>query len=139
MKDSNDQLLTHLVHLQRELEKANIPLILGGGMSLYVRMQYLNVAKSSRYPFTIETRSTNDLDLFLSADLIVDAEKVLKLREIIGALGYVVDSNAKNFQFIKETEMYGSRRQVRVELLATPPANELEDKVEQMTGAIFGL
>ena len=126
----NDQLLSPLIELQRALEKAKIPLILGGGMSLYIRMQHLPSEPSRRYPFAIETRSTNDLDLFLGADLIVDAAKVTKLREIIAALGYAVDPNARNFQFVKEVEVYGSRRQVRVELLSAPPSATTMDKVE---------
>jgi hypothetical protein len=126
----NDQLLAHLIELQRELEKEKIPLILGGGMSLYVRMQYLRATAPDRYPFSVETRSTNDLDLFLASALIVDAEKVEKLREIIVRLAYTVDPNAKNFQFVKEVEIYGGRRQVRVELLAAPPSETQMDKVD---------
>lgn len=128
--NSNDQLLAHLIELQQELERSKIPLILGGGMSLYVRMQYLRSEPSTRYPFGVETRSTNDLDFFLTSDLIVDAAKVSKLRDIIGALGYAVDPNAKNFQFTKTIEIYGASRQVRVELLAAPPVEEEKGKVD---------
>ncbi len=129
-RNPNDQLLARLVEFQRELEKEKIPLILGGGMSLYVRMQYLRAEVSVRYPFAIETRSTNDLDLFLASSLIADAEKVEKLREIITRLSYTVDSNAKNFQFVKEVEIYGSRHQVRIELLAAPPTEAQMSKVD---------
>lgn len=56
--DSNDQLLAQLLELHSELEAAKIPLILGGGMSLYLRLQYLGRQTSPNYPFAIETRST---------------------------------------------------------------------------------
>lgn len=126
---TNDQLLSQLIELQQELEKAKISMILGGGMSLYLRLEYLRVAPSPGYPFAIETRSTNDLDLFLTSDLIVNSKKIERLREILGELGYRVDPKAKNFQFVKEIVVFGQRRQVRIDLLAAPPAEADRRKV----------
>jgi hypothetical protein len=127
---ANDQLLAQLLELHSELEKAHLPLILGGGMSLYLRIQYLRTPSSPHYPFSIETRSTNDLDLFLTSDLIVNPTKIEQLRKILLRLGYVVDPKAKNFQFMKDMEIFGSRRQVRVDLLAAPPSDADSGKVE---------
>lgn len=127
---SNDQLLAQLLELQSELEKAKLPLILGGGMSLYLRLQYLGRKPSPNYPFAIETRSTNDLDLFLTSDLIVNAGKIDQLREILLRLGYVADPKANNFQFMKDMTVFGSRRQVRVDLLSAPPTDADTSKVE---------
>ncbi len=70
--DENDPLVRHLAELAVELDADNIPIILGGGMSLYLRQKFLS-GRAPRYPFDVAARSTADLDLFLSSRLIADA------------------------------------------------------------------
>lgn len=119
----NDPLVVQLAELAKALDAENIPVILGGGMSLYLRRIYLS-AITPRYPFVIPARSTGDLDLFLSAGLIVDAQKVRALRGIIGRLGYSVLPEARNFQFGKRVLVCGQERTVKIDLLAAPPRSE---------------
>lgn len=101
-----------------------------GGLSLYVRRTYLGTESGGRYPFDVEARATNDLDLFLSSELIVDREKVETIKQALAILGYCVDPNAKNFQFLKEVDLLGQKRTVKVDLLSAPPADTDLDKVE---------
>lgn len=117
----NDQLLTHLLELQAKLVQHEISVILGGGMSLYIRHSYVRPQPSPRYPFEITSRSTNDLDLFLSSKLIVDAEKVGTLKDTLKDSDYRINPKAKNFQFIKDVKLGGQDRVIKIDLLAAPP------------------
>lgn len=121
MTSENDPLLEHLLELGKKLDAVNIPIILGGGMSLYLRLKDRK-EPTERYPFVPPTRSTNDLDLFLSSKLIVDAGQVNQLRQILGELEYAVSPQAKNFQFVKVVKVFGEDREVKVDLLTAPPA-----------------
>lgn len=82
----------------------------------------MNGGRSPRYPFTVPARSTDDLDLFLSPRLIVDAGKIDGLKRVLAGLGYQVRPEARNFQFSKTVNIYGQPRDVKVDLLAAPPA-----------------
>ncbi|MCX5785539.1 MAG: hypothetical protein NTX59_07605 [Elusimicrobia bacterium] len=119
----NDPLVYHLAELARELDTENIPIILGGGMCLYLRQKFLSV-RNPRYPFDLPARSTADLDIFLSSRLIIDAGKIESLRRVIGHLGYNVLPEAKNFQFAKKIMLYGQERTIKIDLLAAPPRDE---------------
>lgn len=119
----NDPLVACLAELAVELDRENIPVILGGGMSQYLRGK-LDGARSARYPFAVPARSTADLDIFLSSQLIVDAGKIGGLRRIIFRLGYEVLPQARNFQFAKAVSPYGQERTVKIDLLSAPPACE---------------
>lgn len=121
--DDNDPLLRHLAELAAELDAENIPVILGGGMSLYIRQKFLS-GRLPRYPFDLAARSTADLDLFLSSRLIIDAIKIESLRQVIGRLGYQVLPQARNFQFAKKITLYGQEGMIKIDLLAAPPRDE---------------
>lgn len=117
-------LIHELIELQRKFHKKEIPLILGGGMSLFIRSWFLNSQQSSRYPFLIEARSTNDLDLFMSSEVIISKAHFENMKEIFNNLGYEVNPEAKYFQFVKEVDVKGSVQDVGVDLLAAPPKDE---------------
>ena len=121
--DDHDPLVHHLAELAKGLDTENIPIILGGGMSLYLRQKFLS-GRNPRYPFDLPARSTADLDIFLSSRLIADAGKIESLRRVIGHLGYSVVPEAKNFQFAKKIMLYGQERTIKIDLLAAPPRGE---------------
>ena len=50
--DENDPLVHQLGELAAELDAENIPVILGGGMSLYLRQKFLS-RRVPRYPFDL--------------------------------------------------------------------------------------
>ena len=126
--DDNDPLVHHLAELAKGLDTENIPIILGGGMSLYLRQKFMS-RQTARYPFDLLARSTADLDIFLSSGLIVDAGKIDALRNTIDRLGYQVVPNARNFQFEKTVMLYGQERIIKIDLLAAPPREEDMDLV----------
>ena len=125
----HEPLLRQLLELVKELDTADIPIILGGGMSLYLRQRYLS-SRTPRYPFDVVARSTEDLDLFLSAQLIADAGKIESLKQVIARLHYSVIPEARNFQFAKEVDLFGQKCKVKIDLLAAPPQGADKSKVE---------
>lgn len=112
---TNDTLVEAAVELANELGRHDIPLILGGGLSLYIRTKYLQKKRSPRYKSQIITRSTKDIDVFLTGDLIIDTEKVEALRDTLTSLGYL--PKTPYFQFEKEIR---SQQKVSVDILSSP-------------------
>lgn len=97
---TNDILIESLKELAIELEKRNIPLILGGGLSLYIRTIFLKKNRSPRYRNQIFQRSTKDIDIFLTSEMVIDSQKMEGMRDAINALGY--SAKTKYFQFQKD-------------------------------------
>jgi len=129
MSDDNDPLVHHLLELCIELDKDDVSIVLGGGMSLYLRLKFAS-ARTPRYPFDVPVRSTADLDVFLSSRLIVDRPKIESLKASLLRLDYQVDPKAKNFQFIKSVKLFGQDRTIKIDLLAAPPDSADKAKVE---------
>jgi hypothetical protein len=127
---NNDQmsdaaLRTSLLDLYYELQKKGVPLILGGGYGLYLK-QTATDWDGTRTLITPEKwpspRSTEDLDLFLTAEVVGDAAQMDVIRQALDALGY--EPIAKHFQFSKDPE---NKNEVKIDLLTGPiPANFLE-------------
>jgi len=129
MSDDNDPLVRHLLEFCRELDEQDISIILGGGMSLYLRLKFAG-ARTPRYPFDPPARSTADLDVFLSSRLIADRRKISGLKALLSRLGYRVDPKARNFQFIKTVKLFDHDRTIKIDLLAPPPDEADKDKVQ---------
>lgn len=125
----NDLLLEHLLDLEKEFSLHDVRLIVGGGLSLYLRQVY-RPSSATRYPFHAGTRSTDDIDLFLSSEIIVNKEKVEKIKDALRTLGYRVVPEARNFQFSKTVNLFGQDRALKVDLLSEPPKQIDLQKVE---------
>lgn len=122
----NDYLISSLVELAKVLEKFDIPLILGGGLSLYLRTVLLNKKYSPRFPKRILQRSTKDIDIFLTSDLIADSSKVRHIRDTLYSLGYKPVTNY--FQFAKSKTSSDSK-DILIDILAAPASDNDLDKV----------
>ena len=123
---ANDSLISPLVELAKELEKFDIPLILGGGFSLYLRTALLNKKYSSRFPKRILQRSTKDIDIFLTSDLIADSAKVGHIRDALNTLGYKPVTNY--FQFSKSKTAAGNK-DILIDILSAPASDKDLDRV----------
>jgi hypothetical protein len=106
-----DQLTASLLDLLYELEGRNIPITVGGGFGLYLKRQHLTTlglrVLFDRLP---ESRSTNDLDLFLRAEVLVDLERTREVAEAIRRLGYAVVEEAQFLQWKREILIGGFPR-----------------------------
>lgn len=123
-----DYLLEATFELADEFERIGIPLIIGGGFSQYIRTLYFNKVQSLRYPSKILQRSTKDIDLFLTADIIVDSKKVSEITSILSKLNYEVKT--PNYQFKKVIQYVDSPKEIEVDILTEPPNEKDSDKVK---------
>ena len=125
--DQNDYLLKALFELAKELSKFNIPLIIGGGLSLYLRTIYSSKVRSPRYPKQMEQRVTKDIDIFLSSDIIVDSTKVQFIRDSLAKLDYL--PKTKYFQFYKNIDFDFTKREVLIDILSAPPDEKKTENI----------
>jgi hypothetical protein len=118
-----DPLGEQLKLLAKELQKENIKIILGGGYGLVLKTEHIRgLGAPTRFAEIPETRSTNDLDLFLSAEIITSREKTEKIRNAIEKLGFV--PLAKYFQFKLPLEYEGLSMPIKIDLLAAAPKTD---------------
>jgi hypothetical protein len=116
-----DTLTTAMLDLLKELEGADVPLIMGGGYGLYLRR--LQIEAESRQTMVDELpepRSTNDMDLFLRAELLADSARLKPLREAFGRLGYEVIKGAEHYQFAKPLSLSEPQRVMKIDVLTGP-------------------
>jgi predicted nucleotidyltransferase len=122
----HDLLRDELVALFVALQSKNVPLpIVGGGYGLLLRQGYLlHHNQQVMRPPLPPGRATEDLDLFMTPELIVDAAHMETLRDTILARDYV--PTAKHFQFTRTLPRGDHNVQVKVDLLAAPPRTETD-------------
>ena len=126
---TRDPLREQLRLLALELQKDDIKLILGGGYGLVLRTEYVRKAgAATRFEEIPEARSTNDLDLFLSAEIITSAERIEKIRDALAKLGF--EPIARFFQFKLPAEFEGLDLPVKIDLLAAPISEDQRKLVE---------
>lgn len=107
----------------------NADLLIGGGFGLYLKQLHLEQSDEktllprSRWP---QARTTQDIDLFLRAEIIADPEQMARYRQAIDELGFVVEPDAKWLKFAREVD----GRRVVIDLMVGP-LGELESKVER--------
>lgn len=127
-----DPLRDELRRLAAELQKENIKIILGGGYGLLLRTEYVRRAGFvTRFAEIPEARSTNDLDLFLSAEIITSAERCEIIRDALTRLGF--EPLAPYFQFRLPVQYEGLEKPIKIDLLAAPPASETERKLVKIS------
>ena len=114
-------LQTSLLDLLHEMEDTDIKLIIGGGFGIYLKtdlVQRLGIRTLLReWP---EPRSTNDLDLFLRPELLIDSGKLKSLSEAILRLGYRVVPGAEKYQFMKPGPIGAEAGGVKIDILTGP-------------------
>ncbi|MBN2382669.1 hypothetical protein JXQ70_07290 [bacterium] len=92
-------LTTSLLDLLYEMRNTDIELILGGGFGIYLKSEYIRKTGVqtllNQWP---EPRSTNDLDVFLRPEFLIESEKLRPLAEAINKLGYTVINGVEKYQ-----------------------------------------
>lgn len=118
---SSDPLRREVCRLARAFHARGLTLTIGGGLGLLLRDEHLrreNARTLRSYP---PLRSTLDIDVFLTRDVIVDAEQMRTVRGILEELGYAPRDEARYFQFIRGTERDEAGVPTKVDLLAALP------------------
>ncbi len=114
-------LQTALLDLLYEVQGSDVKLIIGGGFGIYLRDAHVRRFGTrtllQEWP---EPRSTNDLDLFLRPELIIESAKLKPLGEALDKLGYKPVLGAEKYQFTK-TGSGGSRAgSIKIDILTGP-------------------
>lgn len=126
--DGSDFLLETLSSLAKEFDKIKVPLILGGGLSMYIKIRFMKKKRSPRYQLLPFQRSTKDIDIFLTSDIIVNPVVIENIKSVISYLGFNVKT--AYFQFIKEIDFEGSKKEVILDLLSQPVTLRELEKVK---------
>jgi hypothetical protein len=123
-----DPLREQLRLLAMELQKDEIKLILGGGYGLVLKTEYIRQTNAAtRFEEIPQARSTNDLDLFLSVEIITSTEKIEKIRDALEKLKF--EPVAPFFQFRLPVTFEGQDLPVKIDLLAAPPETDEQLKL----------
>jgi hypothetical protein len=116
-----DQLTASLLDLLHELEGRGIPITVGGGFGLYLKRRHqLTGVQQTLFDRLPEPRSTNDLDLFLRTEVLIDLKRTREVAAAIRRLGYTVVEAAKFLQWKREVVVAGLRQEVKIDILVGP-------------------
>lgn len=116
-----DVLESSLLDLLFELEGTAIPLIIGGGFGLWLKRRYIGEGTRTMLNVLPGVRSTNDLDLFLRAEMVADLGRMKSVRETLDRLGYRPVEEAKYMQWVRDITRAEVVQEVKVDLLMGPP------------------
>jgi len=114
-------LQTALLDLLQKVRDSEIRLIIGGGFGIYLKTNHVKSLDMrtllDQWP---EPRSTNDLDLFLRPELLIESSRLKPLVSAITDLGYQVVPGAENYQFVKPGPGGTHTGSVKIDILTGP-------------------
>lgn len=114
-------LRTALLDLLHEVQYTDIKLIIGGGYGIYLKTEYVRrLGLRTLLREWPEPRSTNDLDLFLRPELLIESAKLQPLAEAIARLGYQVVPGAEKYQFVKPGVGGAEAGSLKIDILTGP-------------------
>ena len=117
-------LRTALLDLLHEVQGTDIELIIGGGFGIHLKTEHVRrVGVRTLLREWPEPRSTNDLDLYLRPELLIQQEKLVPLVEAIGKLGYQVVPGAEKYQFVKPGPSGGREGSIKIDILTGPQSD----------------
>jgi hypothetical protein len=121
-----------LIQTVIELDQAlgsNANILLGGGLGLYLKQQQLETSQvNTLLPISMwpTARTTEDIDLFLRAEVVASADTMEKYKQALQQLAFKVVEKAKWMKFSRI--VYG--KEVLIDLMVGP-LGEYESLVEQ--------
>lgn len=114
-------LQTALLDLLHEVKGTDIKLIIGGGFGIYLKTDHVRrLGVKTLFREWPEPRSTNDLDLYLRPELLIQSVKLKPLAVAIARLGYQVVPGAEKYQFVKPGPGGAQAGSVKIDILTGP-------------------
>ena len=114
-------LQTSLLDLLHEMEGTDIKLIIGRGFGIYLKTEHVQrLGIRTLLQEWPQPRSTNDLDLFLRPELLIQSAKLKPLAEALASLGYQVVTGAENYQFVKPGPGGTEAASIKIDILTGP-------------------
>lgn len=124
-------LQTALLDLLYELRDTGEKIIVGGGYGIYLKMDHLRRTGGrtllEEWP---EPRATNDIDLFLRPELLIESEKLKPLANALKSLGYEVVPSARHYQFIRLGPDGDEAGSLKIDILTGPRSRFAGTKVK---------
>ncbi len=116
-----DLLTAAFLDLLYELRDARDPIVLGGGFGLYLKRQHLErTGQQTLLDQLPDPRATNDLDIFIRTEVLVDHGRTERIHTAIVRLGYVPVPAAKFMQWVKEVLVNETPQSLKIDLLVGP-------------------
>ena len=107
-----------LLELVRALQPHGIPVILCGGLGLYLKQLELQSREKCQSLVPGEywpvPRTTQDMDIMIQTDVLASPSQCAVLRTVLAGLGYEVIQTRRHFQFVKKQ---GEFFDVKIDLL----------------------
>ena len=114
-------LQTALLDLLHEVQATEVKLIIGGGYGIYLKNNHVRrMGMGTLLQEWPEPRSTNDLDLFLRPELLINSAKLSPLADAIDRLGYKAVQGAEKYQFVKPGPGGTEAGSVKIDILTGP-------------------
>ncbi|MGA2230383.1 MAG: hypothetical protein ABSH22_05745 [Tepidisphaeraceae bacterium] len=120
-----DPLVTTLIDLARSVTQPDFRLILGGGFGLYLKQLHLQRQSAIRtlvpgelWPYP---RATEDLDVFIPTEFLVNLDSMRILRAALDRLGFVPVERAKFLHLVKQ---WPNGWRVKIDMLTGPLPDE---------------
>lgn len=114
-------LQTALLDLLHELRNADIKLIICGGFGIYLKTEHVRrLGARTLFREWPELRSTNDLDLFLRPELLIEPAKLEPFAQAITRLNYQVVPRAAKYQFAKPGPGGAGAGSIKIDILTGP-------------------
>src|SRR5262249_33852111 len=114
-------LRTALLDLLYQTRETNLRLIIGGGYGIFLKREYIRATAPrtllSEWP---EARSTNDIDLFLRPELLINSQLLKPLAPALKRLGYNPIKGAEKYQFAKPGPTGGQEGSLKFDILTGP-------------------
>jgi hypothetical protein len=127
---NGDPLLNQLRQFAKQLAEQNISLVIGGGYGLLLKANHIErTGARTRLEQIPIARSTGDIDLFLTTEVIVDKNKMAAIRKALDELGYSPVPGAEYYQFFREVVIAGVPRNLKFDFLAAPVTGKQAEKV----------
>lgn len=116
-----DVLRNELCRLTIALKSYGIILYIGGGYGLLLRQKYVMEGGARTLRHIPPERSTEDLDIYLTAEVIVDVVAMRAIRDTLRSLDYTGVEEALYYQFAKPVMYRGQTRTIKIDILAALP------------------
>jgi hypothetical protein len=112
---------TALLDLLYEVQGTDIRFIVRGGYGIYLKTVHVRrIGEQTLLQEWPEPRSTNDLDLFLRPELLMQSKRLKPLADAIAKLGYRVVPGAEKYQFVKPGPGGTEAGSLKVDILTGP-------------------
>ncbi len=125
-----DPMREQLIKLAGKLQKDDIKLIIGGGYGLLLKREHLMQTETPTRFELPEARSTNDIDTFLRTEIIINGEKLGKIKAALEELGF--EPVAPYFQFAVPVDDKNPNLKVKIDFLAAPPSTDEEKQLVEI-------